>query len=213
MNQDRPLLGLLLMIGFCIVAPLGDSVAKLLGDTQPLGQTVLIRFALQALLLAPLVTLTGRAWRLSGRLLLFAVLRTLLHIVGIGFMFTALRYLPLADAIAIAFVMPFILLMLGRFLLGEEVGPRRLIACIVGFVGTLMVIQPSFAEVGPPALLPLGVAVTFAAFIIVTRRLAPPRIPTRLACRPYRAAWPSRFFCRSCSSSTPPGWRPPPSPR
>jgi hypothetical protein len=71
-------------------------------------------------------------------------------------MFASLRYLPLADAVAIAFVMPFIMLLLGWFYLGEEVGPRRFGACIVGFIGTLMVVQPSFAEVGWPALLPLA---------------------------------------------------------
>jgi drug/metabolite transporter (DMT)-like permease len=87
-------------------------------------------------------------------------------------MFTALRFLPLADAIAIAFVMPFIMLLLGRLVLGEEVGPRRLAACAVGFVGTLMVIQPSFAAVGPLALLPVAVAVIFAFYMLVSRQVA-----------------------------------------
>ena len=68
--------------------------------------------------------------------------------------------------------MPFILLLLGKVFLNEEVGPRRLIACAVGFAGTLLVIQPSFAEVGLIALLPLGVAVSFALFMLVTRQVA-----------------------------------------
>jgi drug/metabolite transporter (DMT)-like permease len=42
----------------------------------------------------------------------------------------------------------------------------------VGFAGTLMVVQPSFAEVGWPALLPLCVAVIFAFFMLVTRRIS-----------------------------------------
>ncbi len=168
------------MLGFCVVAPLGDAVAKLLGEVQPLGPLLVVRFAVQAIILAPLVFLTGRAWKLSGRLLWLAVLRTALHIIGIGMMFTALRYLPLADAVAIAFVMPFILLVLGRRFLGEEVGIRRLVACIVGFIGTLLVIQPSFAEVGLNALWPLGVAVNFAVFILVTRSLAPHTDPIGL---------------------------------
>ena len=87
-------------------------------------------------------------------------------------MFLSLRYLPLADAVAIAFVMPFITLFLGRFVLGEDVGSRRMIACCVGFVGTLMVMQPSFAEVGWPALLPVAVAIDFAFFVLATRHLA-----------------------------------------
>jgi len=172
MTKDRPLLGILLMLGFCVVAPMGDAVAKLLGQSIPLGQLLFVRFAVQALLLIPVVWLGRRAWKLQGRVLRLTALRTVLHIFGIGAMFSALQYLPLADAIAIAFVMPFIMLLLGKYVLGEEVGSRRLIACAVGFIGTLLVVQPSFAEVGWPALLPLVVAVNFAMFMLVTRQIA-----------------------------------------
>ncbi|MEM9869952.1 MAG: DMT family transporter [Pseudomonadota bacterium] len=180
MTQDKPLLGVLLMLGFCIVAPMGDAVAKLLGASVPLGQLLFIRFAIQALVLIPLVWATGRMWRMRGRVLRLTLLRTVLHIFGIGAMFSALQYLPLADAVAIAFVMPFLMLLLGKFVLGEEVGARRLLACVVGFVGTLMVVQPSFVEVGWPALLPLLVAVNFSVFMLVTRQIAKETDPVGL---------------------------------
>lgn len=180
MTHDRPVFGIVLMLGFCVLAPLGDAMAKLLGETTPLGLLVTVRFAAQALILIPLIVLTGRPWRMSGRILRLTVIRTLLHIVGITAMFSALKFLPLADAIAIAFVMPFIMLLLGKFVLGEEVGIRRLAACIVGFAGTLLVIQPSFAEVGAPALLPLIVAVVFALFMLVTRQIAKETDPVSL---------------------------------
>ena len=54
----------------------------------------------------------------------------------------------------------------------EEVGPHRLAACAVGFVGTLLVVQPNFVDVGWPALWPLLVAVVFAMFMLVTRQVA-----------------------------------------
>lgn len=169
---DRPLLGILLMLGFCVLAPLGDSLAKILGQTLPLGILLLARFSLQALILFPLIFATDRPWKLHGRTLKLAWLRTALHIVGIGSMFTALQFLPLADAVAIAFVMPFMMLALGHFVLGEEIGHRRIIACLVGFLGTLLVIQPAFDAVGWPALLPLVVAVVFSLFMLVTRMMA-----------------------------------------
>ncbi|WP_300013289.1 DMT family transporter [uncultured Roseobacter sp.] len=172
MNPDRPLLGIMLMLGFCILAPVGDAIAKILGETVPVGQLVLVRFAVQALLLIPLVLITGRKWRMRGRILTLTFVRTLLHIFGIGAMVTALKYLPLADAVAIAFVMPFIMLILGKYFLKEEVGSRRLIACLVGFLGTLLVVQPSFNEVGWPALLPVVVAINFAFFMLLTRQIA-----------------------------------------
>jgi drug/metabolite transporter (DMT)-like permease len=169
---DRPLLGILLMLGFCALAPVGDSVAKILGGVIPLLQLVLVRFAMQAALLIPLIAAQGGTLAMSPRVLRLTALRTVLHILGVGAMFTALRFLPLADAIAIAFMMPFIMLLLGKLVLGEEVGPRRLAACAVGFAGTLMVIQPSFAAVGPLALLPVAVAVIFALYMLVSRQVA-----------------------------------------
>ncbi len=168
------------MLGFCVLAPLGDSIAKLLGGHVSLGLLVLMRFAIQALLLLPLVWQSGGDLRLPQGTLPLSILRTILHILGIGLMFSALRYLPLADALAIAFVMPFIMLLLGHYFMNEEVGAARMWACAVGFIGTLLVIQPNFAQVGWPALLPLGVAVIFALFMMVTRKIAKQMDPIKL---------------------------------
>ena len=171
-GKDRPGLGIMLMVGFCAIAPLGDAIAKLLGETVPLLQLLVVRFASQAAVLLPLAWFAGYAFAMTRRVVLLTLARTVLHIFGIAAMFTALRFLPLADAVAIAFVMPFIMLLLGRLVLGEEVGIRRILACLVGFVGTLLVIQPSFANVGAPALLPLAVALIFALYMLVSRQLA-----------------------------------------
>ncbi len=180
MTADQPVTGILLMIGFCVLAPLGDALAKVLGETIPLGQLVLTRFAAQAVLLLPIVWWVGGTLWISRRLFRLTLFRAVLHIIGIGAMFSALRFLPLADALAIAFVMPFFSLLLGKYVLDEEVGIRRLSACCVGFIGTLLVIQPSFAAVGAPALLPLVVAVSFSLFMLVTRHIAKEMDPISL---------------------------------
>ncbi len=180
MSTDRPFLGVMLMLAFCVLAPLGDSIAKLLGGVVALSVLILVRFGVQAAVLLPLVAFGGMGFRLPPGVLLWTLLRTVLHILGIGLMFSALRYLPLADALAIAFVMPFIMLLLGHFAMGEHVGLHRMVACAIGFVGTVLVIQPNFVEVGYPALLPLGVAVVFALFMMVTRRVARTLDPIKL---------------------------------
>ena len=180
MNDDRPFLGVMLMLAFCVLAPLGDSIAKLLGGAVALGVLIFVRFSIQAVILLPLVLLKDQSLRLPKGILMWTLARTVLHILGIGLMFTALRYLPLADALAIAFVMPFIMLLLGYFVMGEQVGIHRMAACAVGFIGTLLVIQPNFAEVGFPALYPLGVAVVFSLFKMVTRKIARAMDPIKL---------------------------------
>lgn len=169
---DRPFLGILLMLGFCVLAPLGDAMAKLLGGTLSVGFLVLVRFSAQVLLLMPLVWLLGYPLPKGSRLVRLTAIRTVLHICGLSMMFLSLQYLELADAIAIAFVMPFIMLLLGYWFLNEYVGPHRLAACAIGFIGTLLVVQPNFVEVGAPALLPLGVAVVFSLFMLLTRQIA-----------------------------------------
>ena len=55
MSVDRPVLGVFLMLGFCVMAPLGDALAKLLGQQIGVGQLVAIRMGLQVLLLLPIV--------------------------------------------------------------------------------------------------------------------------------------------------------------
>lgn len=180
MRLDRPLLGIVLMIGFCVSAPLGDAMAKLAGTTMPLIEVLVVRFAAQGILLLPVMWWTGRGLSLSRHAVGLTVLRSLLHILGLGAMYLSFRYLPLADAIAMVFVMPFIMLVLGWLVMGEAVGLHRLAACTAGFAGTLLVIQPSFAAVGAPALLPLLVAVIFALFMLVTRKLARENDPVTL---------------------------------
>ena len=166
------MLGIGLMIGFCFLAPLGDATAKFLTGAFPVLMLVAVRFAVQAAVLVPMSLRAYQTLPKDMRFWVLSTLRAALHIAGIWMMISALIYLPLADALAIAFVMPFLMLLLGRYILKETVGPRRLWACVVGFAGTLMVIQPAFAAVGWPAILPLGVAVVFAFFMLVTRSIA-----------------------------------------
>lgn len=180
MTQDRPLIGIGFMLAFCLLAPLGDALAKLLGQYITVLEILWIRFAVQAVILIPLCLLCDISLRSDRKVFSLIVVRTVLHGIGIGAMFTSLLYLPLADAIAIAFVMPFIMLLLGKLVLNEQVGPHRLIACAVGFIGVLLVIQPNFTAVGAPALLPLLVAVVFALFMLITRMIAKDTHPISL---------------------------------
>jgi drug/metabolite transporter (DMT)-like permease len=163
---------MVLMLGFCVTAPFSDAMGKIAAQDFPVLQLVAIRFVMQAAILVPLVWALRQSFAMSRLGWGLTATRTILQIAGIWLMTKGLTYLPLADAIAIAFVMPFILLLLGHWVLGETVGPRRLGACAVGFLGTLMVMQPSFQEVGWAVLYPLGVAFVFAAFMLVTRRLS-----------------------------------------
>tara|TARA_B110000881_G_C18573999_1_gene517341 strand:- start:877 stop:1764 length:888 start_codon:yes stop_codon:yes gene_type:complete len=171
MPKDNTRLGLLMMIGFCVLAPASDALVKILGDGIPLLQVLIARFMAQLLLLRRnLWTSRHYTWMRADQIGL-VILRSVLHLVAIAFFFLSLRYLPLADAIAIAYVLPFLILAVGWFT-GDRASPLTLGLCLLGFVGTLMVVQPSFADVGWPALLPIVVAVLFTGFMFITRKIS-----------------------------------------
>ena len=180
MARNSTFYGILLMVGFSLIAPLMDSFAKLIGDAVAVGQIAATRFVVQTALLLPLAAVMGWLHRPNAGEIGLHLARSSLLMVATAFFFTALRFMPIADAIAIFFVEPFILTLLGGWLLGEQVGPRRYIACTVGFGGALLIIQPSFQELGYVALLPLVTALCFAFYMILTRRMATQMHPISL---------------------------------
>ena len=171
-SSDSILTGVTLMLGFCLTAPLPDVAAKLASSSVPVGQIAAVRYIVQCVIMAPFIWIMGLSLRVARRQWLALVSRATLLLFATFSLIAAIRIMPLADALAIVFVAPFIVLLVGKFYLGEDVGPRRVGAALVGFVGVLFVIQPSFAAFGAVALIPLATAVTFAFYILVTRGLS-----------------------------------------
>ncbi|MEZ5778359.1 MAG: DMT family transporter [Paracoccaceae bacterium] len=189
---DRILPGVALMIAFCVFAPLIDVASKLAAQGVPVGVIVLGRGVVQAALMLPFVLAMGLPLRLGGRALRLAALRAFLLAVSTYCFVAAVRVMPIADALAIVFVEPFIILLIGRFALSEQVGPRRLFACALGFAGSLLVIQPSFAAFGAVSLFPLGTALTFALYMLVTRHLSREVHPVAMQ---FHTAYLSALLC------------------
>lgn len=173
MTRDRTLLGILCMIGFATIAPVMDAFAKATPAYIPVMQILAFRFGIQALALLPMAAATGLLYRPGLCECALHMARALVIVAATGLFFAAIRSMPIANALAIFFVAPFIITLLGGLLLGEEVGPRRLAACGIGFAGALLIIQPSFEDLGLVALFPLGTALCFASYMIMTRAMAP----------------------------------------
>jgi S-adenosylmethionine uptake transporter len=95
----------------------------------------------------------------------FAACSATLFIVGI-------RYVPLADAVAITFVAPFLVTLMGALILKEPVGVRRWTAVIIGFLATLIVIRPGMGVIHPAAGLLILAAFFFAMRQVISRILS-----------------------------------------
>lgn len=162
-------LGLFLMVLSVLVSPVIDIFAKLAVTAVPATEITFVRLLFQMIVLGPIGLMRGTlfdlTWRKTG---LHAARGVLMAVTMISFV-TTLAVMEVADAIAIFFVEPIILTILGAIVLKETIGWRRYTACGVGFFGSLLVIQPSLQEVGPIALLPIVAAFSLALFFLLTR--------------------------------------------
>ena len=108
-----------------------------------------------------------------------AVHRSLILLIESAIFVLAFRYLPLADAHALAATSPLIVIALGVLFLGEKAGLARWLAVAAGFAGVLLIIQPGLRTVDWPVLLPLIGAGLWATYQILTRLAARQIRPTR----------------------------------
>lgn len=163
-----------IMVLSVLLLPLMDATGKWLAmmDNVPPATITFMRFFLQCWLMLAILLVIGRGsvqalrtQHLAGNL----VRGALMGLGGLCF-FTAVKYMPLADAMAVFFAEPLILTLFSAIFLKEKVGWRRFSAVAIGLIGTMIVIQPSFEIFGAVSLLPLATAVTFAAYLILNRK-------------------------------------------
>ncbi len=100
------------------------------------------------------------------------IARSILVLLATACMFIALGLMPLADAVAITFAGPLLIVVLSAVFLREAVGPRRWTAVIVGFIGMLVIIRPGAGAFQFAALLPVAVAFFYALYQIITRLIS-----------------------------------------
>ena len=84
----------------------------------------------------------------------------------------AISVVPIADAVAVSFVAPFFVTILGALVLRESVGVRRWTAIAIGFIACLIIIRPGFSSFQPAVLLVVIAALAYAFRQIVSRILS-----------------------------------------
>ncbi|MDB5719794.1 MAG: family transporter, partial [Alphaproteobacteria bacterium] len=80
--------------------------------------------------------------------------------------FTALDYLPLAEATTIGFAAPLFAVILSALVLKEKVGRHRWSAVVAGFVGVLLVMRPHGAQL-PPIGLGIALLAAFGSSVVI----------------------------------------------
>ena len=168
----RPLRALLLLLGAQACFALLDATGKHLARDMGVPLISLVRHAVHALLM--LVFLAPA----MGRVLLPTANFPLQLLRGATlagftlFFFTALRYLPQAEATAINFISPFLVMLLAGPVLGERIGWPRWTGAAIGFAGMVLILRPGADLAAIGVLFVLLTVVCNIAFQLLTRKLS-----------------------------------------
>ena len=159
---------ILMIIGMgCLT--LCDLLIKIASQTLPIGQ-VMISYGLGSLIVFWfLLRAKGESIRLSPLTNLTVIFRNIGDLIALNGMFLALVYVPLSTIGAVIQTVPILVTVAAALFLGEQVGMRRVSAIFVGFLGTLLIIQPGAATFDVTAILALIAAVGMAIRDIATK--------------------------------------------
>jgi drug/metabolite transporter (DMT)-like permease len=164
--------GIVLVMTAVAVFSVLDSLSKYLTRFYPINLVVWARFTFHLLfVIVALGPRYGLALVRTARLGT-QIMRGLLLATASGFFVSSLKYLPLAETSAISFLAPLLVTAMSVLFLKEKVEPARWIAVLCGFIGVLAIIRPGSSVFTWAVLLPMGCAVAYAAYQILTRRLA-----------------------------------------
>ncbi len=174
MTNNNTWLGIWLMIATTAVFASQDAISRHLASEYNVFMVVMIRYwFFAAFVIALAVRKAGGVRRVAlTKQPLMQMFRSVLLVVEICVMVTAFTLLGLTESHAVFTSYPLLIAALSGIVLGESVGWRRWTAIAVGFVGVLIILQPSGGVFSIYALVPLASALMFALYGLLTRYVA-----------------------------------------
>jgi drug/metabolite transporter (DMT)-like permease len=154
-----------------------DTFLKLATADLPPFQSLLMRGGFATLWCLPLMIATGNLRKVPMTLNFWVLVRNLSELVAVLCFILALKNVPLADITAINMTSPLLLLIGCSFFFAEKLGPYRFVLITLGFVGALLVAQPSGQDASPYLLLGFVCALAGAGRDLAGRMVAA-HVPT-----------------------------------
>ena len=154
-----------------------DTIVKLVGESLPVGEIIMLRGAFAVVLLGLICGYQGLLPELPKIRQRNVLLRSLCDVVATIAFVTALMHMQIANLTAVMQAVPLAVALLSMLVLRERVGWRRMLAIVLGFIGVLMIVKPSVTSFNVYDMLALLIVFCVAVRDILTKRI-PGRIPT-----------------------------------
>ena len=169
MKNNNPKGILLIFIGMLIVS-FQDATFKYIYSSVSLYEVYLIRTLISFLVIVCYLKITNKPIIFSTHYPLLTITRVFLFFFGFSSFYISLTIMPLATATALFFASPFFITIFAIFILKEQVGPRRWLAVIIGFIGVYVILNPNFNNFDYLSLTPVFTAFCYALSMIIIKK-------------------------------------------
>lgn len=169
--RSQNLKGILLMILATAFWVCMNAMIKEVADDYHVAQILFFRNIIILPVLIPFLIHAGGFHVLKTKRPLGHIARSVCGLISMTGLIIGLAHMPLSDAVVLTFVAPLFITLLGGLALGEGVGFRRWAAVIVGFVGVIVMVDPT-GEFRWPALVLLVSAFCFSLTVLIARKLS-----------------------------------------
>tara|TARA_Y100000590_G_scaffold399347_1_gene482507 strand:- start:1935 stop:2783 length:849 start_codon:yes stop_codon:yes gene_type:complete len=151
--------------------PIMDGIAKYLSFNFHVLQIVWARYFFTTIIVLPIILFLYKKNFLSSEKYSLQIVRGTFLVIATLCFFYSISIIPLADALALAFVYPLFITFLSPILLNEKISINKLIAVIIGFFGVLFITKPGFNEFNLAYIAALGTGLAYSFYMISTRKL------------------------------------------
>jgi len=166
-NNPRGILFILLAM---MVFSIQDGIMKHIYNFVSLYEVYLIRTLVSFTLIIIFLILTKKPIVFKSQYPLLTLCRVILFFFGFSSFYISLTVLPLGTATALFFVTPFLITIFAHFFLKEQIGPRRWLAVVVGFIGVYITLDPDFSDFNYLSLLPILCAFCYSLSMIIIKK-------------------------------------------
>ena len=161
--------GIIFILLAMFVFSVQDSIMKYIYNFASLYEIYLIRTLVSLGIILLFLKLTKKPIIFKTQYPLLTFCRVVLFFFGFSFFYVSLTVLPLGTATALFFVTPFLITIFAKFFLKEQIGPRRWLAVVVGFIGVYIILNPDFSNFDYMSLTPILCALCYSLSMIIIK--------------------------------------------
>ncbi len=169
MKNNNPKGIILILIGMLIFS-IQDSIMKYIYNSVSLYEIYLIRTLVSFSIILLFLKLTKKPIIFKTHYPFLTFCRVILFFFGFSSFYVSLTIMPLVTATALFFVTPFLITILAKFFLKDQIGLRRWSAVIIGFIGVYIILNPNFDNFNYLKLTPILCAFCYSLSMIIIKK-------------------------------------------